>query len=208
MEKLTPDELRTLSMKLGQTFDHEKKDLEAYTIGARTVIQLALHLAEVSDEQLKSQYKNVALFTSYNLSAGCWPAWDKESFAVEAQYLDLGLEFAEFNIELAEALEVGPERRKNGWWIKGAHLACRLRYAEAQHAFEKSRKFAAEAGDGDAELMCQGWEILMAQLLGDETAQKALVELKAALTSRGEDGAFYAGQYDPFLAYVSRSDTK
>ncbi len=207
MENLTPDELRTLSMKLGQTLDQQKKDIEIYTLGARAVIQLALSLAELAEEEA-ARYKNIALFTSYNLSARCWPAWDEDSFGLDHKFLDLGLEFAEFNIKLAQELAVGPERRKNGWWIMAAHLACRRKYAEARDAYQRSEVFAAEAGDADAEMMCQGWCLLMDQLLGDSGAEQALSALKEKLASRGEDGEFYALQYDPFLAYVSRSETK
>lgn len=206
MQDLSVDELRALSMKLGQVFDHEKKDLETYAIGARTVIQLALNLAE-KHSHAADQYKNIALFTSYNLAAGCWPAWDEASFAVAEAYLDLGLECANFNVELAAELAVGPERKKNGTWIKGAHLACRGQFAEAKEAFAQSEAYAAEAGDGDAEMMARGWVLLMLHLQGDETAAQSLETLKVELGARGEDGEFYASQYDPLVAYLNRSAT-
>lgn len=206
MKDLTVDELRGLAFKFGQTFEREQNDIDIYAASVRLIIQAALDSAERNPEQ-RAEYSNVALATSYNLSAGCWPAWDETSYNRTEIQLDLGLEAAEFNVELANKLEAGPERRKNGCWIQAAHLACRSEFEPAKLLFEQCRQYAAEAADGDAELMAKGWCLLMDQLLGDQTAISKLDQLKTELRAKGDDGEFYASQYDPFLGYLARSAT-
>ncbi len=206
MDELSVDELRALSFQFGQTFEREKQDIDTYVLAAKLIIQSALGMAEKKPDEYE-QYANVALFTSYNLSAGCWPCWDEASFGRTAEQMQQGLAAASFNIELAEQLDVGPERKKNGQWIKAAHLAAKREFEQAKEHFQRCVNYAVQAGDGDAELMASGWCLLMDQLLGDAGAEQTLQDLKTKLASRGEDGEFYAGQYEPYLAYLARSAT-
>ncbi len=206
MQDLSVDELRALSFKFGQTFDQEKQDVDTYILAAKLVIQTALASAD-KDSGTYAEYANIALFTSYNLSAGCWPCWDESCFERSEAQISQGLESASFNIELAEKLDVGPERKKNGQWIKGAFLAATKEFAEANGHFQLCESYAKQAGDRDAELMARGWCLLMDQLSGDGFAEDALSALKLELVARGDDGEFYAGQYDPCLAYLARSAT-
>ena len=170
LQQLTIDELRLLSFKFGQTFQQEQQDLDVYVLAAKVIIEAALALSETAGEE-STQYASVALATSYNLSAVCWPAWDADCYGVPEDKLDLGLEAAEFNVALADKLDLGPEKKKNAAWIKGAHLAVRERFAEAKSAFEACEEYSKSAADKDAELMARGWVLLMNQLLGEDGAE-------------------------------------
>lgn len=119
----------------------------------------------------------------------------------------MGLEAADFNIQLANQLDVGPDRKKNGCWIKAAHLACQNRAEEARPLSEQCQKFAMEAEDTDAEMMAKGWVLLMDQQAGEPEVEQALAALKIELAARGDDGQFYVDQYQSFLDYLNRSAT-
>ena len=203
LESLTPDEIRLAAFVAFQTFNKEKKDLQNFLLAGRAIIQASLSLAEKHPD-LDAEYRIVALMCSYNLSASCWPAWDDSLEGIGPAELDMGLLFAEFNVDLCEKMDLGPERRKNGTWILGAQLAVQQRFAEARTQFENSLNFAIKANDPDARMMAEGWCIAMDQLDGDRTANERLEALKGELCKLGDDGEFYAGQFQPFFNYLRK----
>jgi hypothetical protein len=202
LQALTPEEIRTAAFVAFQTYNKEKKDLQNYLLAARAIIQATLSLAEQLPDQALA-YKMVALMCSYNMSAACWPAWNDSLPNIGPADLDVGLTFAEFNVEFGKELQLGPERKKNGCWILGAQLAVRKKYAEAYVAFTASRDFAIEAEDKDGEMMAKGWCLAMDHLQGNEAAKGQLDILIVELGKLGEDGEFYASQYQPFFNYLT-----
>tara|TARA_B100001079_G_scaffold191930_1_gene165772 strand:- start:1448 stop:1729 length:282 start_codon:yes stop_codon:yes gene_type:complete len=86
----------------------------------------------------------------------------------------------------------------------GAHLAVQKRYEKARASFNTSSEFAANANDKKAKLMSEGWVILIDHLSAIDGADKKLETLKPEMIAQGEDGKFYAGQFDPLIKYVAR----
>lgn len=134
---------------------------------------------------------------TYNLAADTWSGWEDAGINDKSDRA-IGLEAARLNIKLAQELEFGPERRKNGYWILGAHLLEERDYEQAESAFKTSYEFTCQTDDKAAQLMTQGW-ILASQLLRGEAVEQALEEVKDKLKTLGEDGVFYADQYNPAL---------
>jgi|TARA_Y100000310_G_scaffold339565_1_gene432608 hypothetical protein len=203
MNLLTPEELRVAAFSAFNTYHKEKKDLGSFSLAARAIIQAALSLAD-QDEENAGVFRLIALNNSYNLSAACWPCWEDAHQNIADDLLDLGLAAAEFNVDLAKKLDVGPERKKNGRWILGVHRLIRKDFAGARDLFTESAGFAQEAGDRDATKMAEGWCLLTDLLGGDETAKTKLDQLKTDLAALGEDGEFYSGQYDPVIDYFAK----
>ena len=194
----SPTSLAWTNYLLTKSFNRGVDDLDSYVYLLKLVIQHTLNLAERDPA-----YKTVAIPMTYNLAMNTWIGWGPgEVGAVTEDHQRLGLEAARKNIELAAEVGLGPERRRSGYWALGAHLLAAGEYAQAAEQFAESRVLGAQAGDDAAALMAQGW-VHLANILGgeDETAQ--LVELQEALRGMGEDGAFYAGQYDTALEVFS-----
>ena len=89
----------------------------------------------------------------------------------------------------------GPRKRKTVPGLK-ARIAARERFAEAKSAFQVCEAYSQAAADEDAELMARGWVLLMDQLLGEAGAEAELEAVIAKLQASGDDGEFYAGQYE------------
>jgi len=176
--------------------------VDSYAYLQKLLVQHTLGLAE-RQRDLASEYKSAAVAMTYNLAANTWAGWGPdEAAAVEEVHARLGLEAARANVRLAAELGLGPERRKNGYWMLGAQLIAAGELEAAIEAFATSRYFADEAGDDVSATMAQGWVHLSHVLAGrDETPQ--LLGLQEVLRTQGQDGAFYADQYDAALAVFS-----
>ena len=81
------------------------------------MIQVAQSLAD-SDPDNVDAYRPVALNNSDNLSAAWWPAWENAFDNMGTEELELGMNFAQFNISLANQLNVVSEQKKTaaGCW--------------------------------------------------------------------------------------------
>lgn len=194
-------------------FERGVRDIDRYVQLSKLVLQHTLALAgcepgeafdcaalpqrasDGADEA--AAYLRAAVPMAYNLAANTWPGWGEGVGAIEGRHRRLGLEAARLNVALAAAAGLGPERRRNGYWILGAHLIAAGDLGAAADAFAASRDLAAEAGLDQAALMASGWIHVCGILAGrDETA---------ALTAVGErlrgdrHGDLYADQYDAAL---------
>ena len=193
----SPASLRMADRMLTRSFNRGIDDLDSYVYLLKLVIQHALALAERHPDQAV-EYRQTALAMTYNLATNTWIGWGADAVGtIASSHRQLGLQAARQNIELAEQLNLGPERRRNGYWVLGAHLLAAGDYAEAVAAFAASRDLSAEAEMIDGALMAQGWMYLAHLLAGeDEELQRAQLErLQEELRELGEDGAFYADQY-------------
>ena len=199
LAETSPASLRTVNDMLAQAFNRGVDDLDSYVYLLKLAIQHALALAERHPDQA-GDYKGVAVAMTYNLAANTWVGWGPgEVGAVGESHRRLGLQAARRNLELACELGLGPERRRNGYWVLGAQLLAAGDYRAAAQAFATSRDLGAQANLESAALMAQGW-IHVANILagGEETQQ--LAEVGAKLRGMGEDGVFYADQYPLALA--------
>lgn len=196
---LTPDELRNAGFIASKTFDGEKKDLGNYILMARCVFDAAMALAETRKDQA-DDYRSIAMNTSFNIAAACWPGWEDAHDHITDDQLALALEMSRFNVAVGKSLDAPLSRRFNGYWILGVHLLVAGHFREARQNFEAAAN-CAEASDSDENrYMAIGWT-LASNILeeGGASPNEELAGVIERLRSLGEDGAFYAGQYAPAL---------
>ena len=209
----SPDGLRMANRLLTRTLrsglasrdsgdaEHRKQTLDSYVLLLKALLQHTLDQAEHHPNEAKA-YKFAAVPMAYNLAANTWLGWGLEEVGpVGQQHRRLGLAAARKNIELAADIGLGPERRRNGYWVLGAQLLAAADYQAATAAFERAVSLARESADVVAALMAEGW-IHVAGILGDGEPDHArkLERVKEELRRQGGDGPFYADQYDPAIA--------
>lgn len=202
MEPLTPEEMRSAAITAFRAFQQDKQDLGSYIIMGRTVIDACLALAELHADQ-SAAYKAVALPVSYNIAAGCWPGWEDADPNLTKDQRELGLELARFNVAIGKELDIPPERKKNGAWILGVHLLACKQWDEAKASLARAADFSEQAGLPDAAEMSRGWIHVSDILAGDASKRSSLDQVIELLKGMGEDGEFYAGQYQPAIQKLS-----
>ena len=192
----SPESLGAARYLLEDSFDRGMRDIGRYTYFAKLLLQQALHLAERDPAQADA-YRRVAIPMAYNLAANTWIGWGEGVGEVQEHHRRLGLEAARLNIALAKEVGFGPERRRNGHWIHGAHLIAAGDFDAAAEEFATSRDLARETGLEQAERMAQGWIHVAAILAGkDEDGELAAVR---KVLVEGKDGEFFDRQYDAAL---------
>ena len=202
LEETSPNGLRMASYQLGQTFNRGVDDLDGYVYLSKLILQRTLDLAERGTDRT-AEYRHAAVAMTYNLAANTWIGWGPgEVGAVAEPHRRLGLQAARKNIELAEQLGLGPERRRNGYWVLGAQLLAAGDHAAAAEAFATSRAFGEQAKLASATLMAQGWIHVSHLLAGTDAAEHSaeLERVEEKLRQLDDDGAFYADQYAVALA--------
>lgn len=192
----SPESLAAARYLLEDSFDRGVRDIGRYTYFAKLLLQQALHLAE-RDPAEADAYRRIAIPMAYNLAANTWIGWGEGVGAVEEHHRRLGLEAARLNIALAREAGFGPERRRNGHWIHGAHLLAAGAFDAAADEFAASRDLAQEAGLEQAVHMAQGWIHVAAILAGRD--ERAELESVKGLLVAGKDGEFFVRQIDTAL---------
>ena len=194
LAQTSPAGLRMASAMLGKALNRGIDDLDGYVYLQKLLIQHALGLAEKHPVQA-AEYKSAAIPMAYNLAANTWIGWGAgEVGAIDENHQRLGMEAAHLNIELAAEVGLGPERRRNGYWILGAHQLAAGDHDAAAQSFRTSAALGKESADAPATTMAEGW-VHVARILDGTDESRELDALKAKLRALGEDGAFYADQY-------------
>ena len=194
LAQTSPAGLRMASAMLGKRLNRGIDDLDGYVYLQKLLIQHSLGLAEKHPAQA-AEYKSAAIPMAYNLAANTWIGWGPgEVGAVDENHQRLGMEAARLNIELAAEVGLGPERRRNGYWILGAHQLAAGDHDAAAQSFHTSAELANESADAAATTMAEGW-VHVAHILAGADETRELEAVEAKLRTLGEDGAFYADQY-------------
>ena len=194
LAQTSPAGLRMASAMLGKGLNRGIDDLDGYVYLQKLLIQHALGLAEKHADQA-TEYKSAAIPMAYNLAANTWIGWGAgEVGSVDENHQRLGMEAARLNIELAAEVGLGPERRRNGYWILGAHQLAAGDHDAAARSFHTSAELANESADAAATTMAEGW-MHVAHILGGADETRELEAVTAKLRTLGEDGVFYADQY-------------
>ena len=202
LAQTSPAGLRMASAMLGKGFNRGIDDLDGYVYLQKLLIQHALGLAEKHPAQA-TEYKSAAIPMAYNLAANTWIGWGAgEVGAVDENHQRLGMEAARLNIELAAEVGLGPERRRNGYWILGAHQLAAGDHDAAAQSFRTSAELGNESADAAATAMAKGW-VHVARILGGADETRELEAVTAKLRALGEDGPFYADQYAVALDALS-----
>ena len=192
----SPPSLGAAAYLLAESFERGVKDIDRYVYFAKLILQHTLNLAERDPEQAAA-YRAAAVPMTYNLAANTWIGWGAGVGAIKDRHQRLGLEAARLNVELAQEIGLGPERRRNGYWILGAHRIAAGDLAGARSAFETSAALATEAGLATGALMATGW-IHVVDILDGRDAAAALAAVEAQLRKE-TNGNFLADQYGTAL---------
>ena len=205
LEATSPAGLRMAGYLLANRFERGVADIDGYVYLQKLLVQQALHAAEQQPEAA-ADYRQAAVVLTFNLAANTWPGWGAGNVGpVDESHRRLGLAAARKNVALAAELGLPPERRKNGYWIQGAHLLASGDTEAAATSFAQSRDLADEAKDEAGRLMAQGW-IHAAGILAGEREHGALGAIVSQLRTLGDDGAFYADQYAVALAALGSAE--
>ncbi|MFP6805921.1 MAG: hypothetical protein VB957_01805 [Pseudomonadales bacterium] len=133
-DDLTPNELKAAQYQAMQTFYWEKKDLPNYLLVAKAVLELLLEYAKKNVE-LRGEYADVAIQTSYNIASMTWAGWDEEGISLDEAQKLIGLQAAELNVRLATEFNLPPKRRQNGLWMLAAQQLAGNNPAAAKETF-------------------------------------------------------------------------
>ena len=205
LTETSPQGLRAASFALGKRFQRGLADMDGYVYLQKILVQHALNLAEKHPEQAL-EYKTAAIPMTYNLAANTWPGWgEAEAQAAGESHRKLGFAAAHKNVALAAEVGLGPERRRNGHWILGAHQLAAGDHAAAAQSFATSAALARQAEDATAALMAQGW-VHVAHTLGGADETRQLDAVREELRQRGDDGEFYADQYATALQVFQNAE--
>ena len=204
LAETSPASLRMANFMLGKGFKRGLDDMDGYVYLQKLLVQHALALA-VQHPQQALEYKSAAIPMTYNLAANTWVGWGEGQVgAIGEAHQRLGMEAALKNVELAAEVGLGPERRRNGYWMLGAHQLAAGDYDGAKESFATSTALGKESDNAASTAMAQGW-VHVAQILSgiDETAE--LDAVKSRLRTLGEDGPYYADQYAVALEVFRKS---
>jgi hypothetical protein len=195
MNDLSPEELRTVAFIAWKTLQTEKKDLASYVLTARCVMTAAEALAKVKQA---TEYKTMVMRLAYNIASAAWPGWEDAHTNIPDDIRVLALEMCKLNVALSEELNLPPERKSAGQWMTGAHQLANSQYELARASFNAAAELGTQAGQKDGPLMAQGW-VIVCDILAGKDGTSALDDIKQQLMALGEDGQFYASQYEPAL---------
>jgi hypothetical protein len=172
----------------------------AYVLLARTLVQHGLNQAN-ADSAVRDDYRRVLLPALYNLSADTWIGWE-DANEHATNYQRFGLEAAELNVMLRNELGLDARRRGMAYWMLGAHQLAAGDTSSARESFITCLELAETSEDKRGVLMSTGWLHATSILAGtDESSELEVV--KRMLDDTDEDGAIFAGQFDPALTRLT-----
>ena len=187
----------TQTLRGGETI-YKGKQLGAYLLLARSVFESAIEGAARSEsEEDRNAYLLAAKMTAFNIASFTWPGWNEGE--IEEKDREVGFQFSRVHMNIAEQLDLPPEKRARALWIGAAHELAVKNYAAARSLFTRAKVLGEENNSKETALMNQGWLLVIDILQGDIEAGSELKKLQERITKLGEDGKFYAGQYDDAL---------
>ena len=187
----------TQTLRGGETI-YKGKQLGAYLLLARSVFESAIEGAARSEsEEDRNAYLLAAKMTAFNIASFTWPGWNEGE--IEEKDREVGFQFSRVHMNITEQLDLPPEKRARALWIGAAHELAAKNYAAARSLFTQAKVLGEENNSKETALMNQGWMLVIDILQGDIEAGSELKKLQERITKLGEDGKFYAGQYDDAL---------
>ncbi|NIW41612.1 MAG: hypothetical protein GWN27_14155 [candidate division Zixibacteria bacterium] len=143
--------------------------------------------------EINSQVKAI----HYNLASFTWPGWDEPGFVISTEQVQLGLESARHNLDLAIELKKDALPLSRAYWMLAAQEMAVEQYPSAVGHFSQAEALASQAGAGGEALLSRGFGLL-ANLFSDpddEESQTQLETVKAALATE-ENGEFFIKQIE------------
>ena len=142
---------------------------------------------------------------AYNLGSFTWPGWNDERARPRPEDTKIGLDAARLNLRLALELAKPPVRLSDAHWLLGAQQLAASDYGAAEREFEKARSIAKDVPDEARTWMNAGWAGVAILLRGDEVeGRRRIEEARQKLMALGDDGKFFADQYDPAIAVFAK----
>ena len=206
--RLSAEELRaanyaaTLTLRGGESI-FDGKQLGAYLLLVRAVFESAVDGAERADTpDAKTAYLTAAFMTAYNISSNTWPGWNEG--AIDPADQRVGLAFAREHLRIVDTMDLPAPKRAVGLWIGGAHELAAKNYDASRAMFARAVELSEQSGSEEQVLMNRGWQLLADILEGDVGAQAGLRDIQQKLSAMGDDGQFYAAQYDGALEALGK----
>jgi len=174
----------------------QQKDLPATLLICQTGIRHGEALADSYPEeadQILAQVKAIY----YDLASFTWPGWDEEGIEISPEQVELGLEAARKNLELAVQLKKDALPLSRAYWMLGAQQLAAKDRTQALASFTMAEQHAVEAEALGEALLSQGFARI-ASLLDDpdnQSLQVELAEVKTELLDQ-EDGEFFVKQLE------------
>lgn len=190
----SPGSLSIADYLLSRGFDRGVRDVTGYSYLSKLLIQHTLNQAKLYPD-LATEYKTSAVSMLFNLAANTWIGWEQGVGDIQEHHRKLGMAAARLNVELAAELDLPPSRRRNGYWMLGAHWIAARDYDAAVEAFKTSQRLARESGPGPEALMAQGW-IHATHIISGLDERDELSHVQDKLLEHGKEGKFFANQYD------------
>lgn len=177
----------------------QRKNLPATIKIGQAGVALGNALADSYPEQsteIRSQVKGIY----YDLASFTWPGWDEPGITISADQIQLGLQAAERNLQLAADLNKPPIACCRAYWMLAAQQIATRQYHKAADHFAQAEQSAQQAGASAEQLLSKGF-IQVARLLADpdnNTPTEKLDEIKTALHAL-EHGSAFVQQIDDAL---------
>lgn len=176
-----------------------QKDLPAAIRIGKIGIAIGDALARSFPEQYPEIMSNVKGIY-YDLASFTWPGWDEPGLSITAEQIQIGLQAAKRNLQLAIDLHKPSLPLSRAYWMLAAQEIAAHQYHLAQEHFVQAEQAARETTSTADQLLSQGF-FQVAGLLSDPNNQaltEKLDEIKAAL-QREDHGAFFIKQLEDTL---------
>lgn len=177
----------------------QRKDLPATIQIGQAGIAIGDALADTYPDQSSETFSQVKAIY-YDLASFTWPGWDEPGISITAEQIQLGLQAAERNLQLATDLNKPPIAFCRAYWMLAAQEIAVREYRKAGEHFALAEQSAQQAGASAEQLLSKGF-ILVTGLLADPE-EKALVEklneIKTAL-QEVEHGSNFVQQIEDAL---------
>lgn len=174
-DAMTPDEMRAAGRNVRQVFYWERKDLTTYLVLMQAMVNEMLDTADVlaaADEKPSeaAAYKRRAMGALYDIASLSWPGWAEEGIDPTPDQIATGLAAAKMNIRLGQDLGLGPQVRRNGYFVLGLQLLASGDGGAALDALREHKSLSEESGMDVG--IDDGWVALAEVAAGVEGAER------------------------------------
>lgn len=166
----------------------EAKDLGAVAPLAAAGYAHCLVAAGAAEGEAAYRLRSEAKALMYDLASFTWPGWAEPGVEVLERDLQIGLDAAITNLQLARELVKGELPESRALWMLGGHMLAAGRYLEAGDRFSEGAALAEAAGESAEARLGEAFAALSAVLAGTEGAEHSFDGAVARLAAE-EDGA-------------------
>ncbi len=144
--------------------------------------------AGAAEGEVAYRLRSEAKALMYDLASSTWPGWGEPGVEVLERDLQIGLDAAITNLQLARELDKGDLPESRALWMLGGHMLAAGRYLEAGDRFCEGAALAEAAGESAEARLGEAFAALSAVLAGTEGAEQTFDAAVARLAAE-EEGA-------------------